>query len=651
MITKDSSGTTLSASYISALTATDREYDAKILDNGTAINCSIDRLTITKGSCGDTNGFVIGSVVGSTLVANVRDLTDTVKGKELEVQIGLKVSGSFVYVTMGYFTVAEVQQTVYATTITAYGKVITKTGDAFTVPATTTLANVASSIATSVSALAGSTVTVTFDAGITTSDTITASMNGLTVYQALQVLASVCGGYAIDTNDGNIKICRFDDTATLSRNNDTMLNLPVVEETDFEITGVLCIVTPESEDDQGQVVPAVQYPATPLGTENLVVQNQYVTQTLYTNYLATLAGYEYRPATVGLTYGDPRLEGNDVLSITDINSNVYIVPCHMITHTYTGGFSTQVVAVNATPQENEVASSAGSLTEQLGSISANVISARTSAETAKAYAEIAKETTDEIVAYADTAGKTVTQILEDGETASQSAQEALTNAGIAYNSATQAINQLGVVEDIVGVLDLLANNGDYELTQDTEVQADKWYFESTADGYQVVISPTGDPNAQGWYELVGIDNAIQNYVSSHLVLAGNTLSLQNGNTRVSLSTTDGMTLYNEDGTPIASYGADAVIGDPSAFHITITPDYNNTGEGRLSFWRGSESNTDNEVAYVSGNKLYITQSVVLQQMDVGTKVADGGLGQWSWRVHPVTINGTSRNNLYLKWYG
>ena len=643
MITKDSSGTALSASYISALTATDREYDAKLLYNGTEISCSIDKLTITKGSCGDANGFTIGSVVGSTLVANVRNLTDTVKSKELEVQIGLKVSGSFVYVTMGYFTVAEIQQTVYSTTITAYGKVITKTGDAFTPPATTTLANVATSIATSVSALAGSTVTVTFDSGITTSDTITASMNGLTVYQALQVLASVCGGYAIDTYDGNIKICRFSDTATLSRNNDTMLSLPVVEEADFEITGVLCIVTPESEDDQGQVIPAVQYPTTPLGTENLVVQNQYVTQTLYTNYLATLTGYEYRPATIGLTYGDPRLEGNDVVSVTDINSNTYIVPCHMITHTYTGGFSTQVIAVNATPQENEVASSAGSLTEQLSSISANVISARTSAETAKAYAEIAKETTDEIVAYADTAGKTVTQILEDGETASQSAQEALENAGIAYNSATQALSQLGIVEDIVGVLDLIAQHGTYELTQDTEVQEDKWYFTRSGSGttadpyiYTAVVNPTGDPNSQGLYELTGVEQAIQNYVSSHLVLAGNTLSLQNGNTRLDLSTTDGLTLYAQDGSIIASYGSNAVIGDPNGFHITIT-------NNRLSFYR----NSVDEIAYISGDKLYITQSVVLQQMDIGTPVADGGLGQWSWKVHAVS----GANNLYLKWLG
>ena len=94
---------------------------------------------------------------------------------------------------------------------------------------------------------------------------------------------------------------------------------------------------------------------------------------------------------------------------------------------------------------------------------------------------------------------------------------------------------------------------------------------------------------------------------------------------------------------MAKYGEDAIIGDENEFHIKITANYENSGEPRLSFYR----DIDNEVAYISGDKLYITQSVVLQQMDVGIKQIDNGLGQWSWKVHE--ING--QNNLYLKWIG
>ena len=77
------------------------------------------------------------------------------------------------------------------------------------------------------------------------------------------------------------------------------------------------------------------------------------------------------------------------------------------------------------------------------------------------------------------------------------------------------------------------------------------------------------------------------------------------------------------------------LGDNSNMTVNLQPN-------KLSFLQNG-----NEVAYISDQRLYITQSVVLQQMDVGTKVADSGLGQWSWKVHEV--NGA--NNLYLKWLG
>ena len=135
---------------------------------------------------------------------------------------------------------------------------------------------------------------------------------------------------------------------------------------------------------------------------------------------------------------------------------------------------------------------------------------------------------------------------------------------------------------------------------------------------------------------------------------------------------------------IAQYGQGAIIGDKAGFHIEITSSYevyflsndttvdpsktyyiknndlyqevaNPSGnphengyyekrlEPRLSFYRDG----NNEVAYISGDKLYITQSVVLERMDVGKEIKDEGLGQWSWKVHNVN----NKNNLYLKWLG
>ena len=357
-------------------------YDAKLLVNGTELECSIDSIDITKGSCGSTYAFSVGSVVGSTLRAQVQELADDVKGQEVEVQIGLQVAEeTFEYITVGYFVVSEAPKDVYTTTIIGYGLSITATGKSFTPPATQTLANIATSIATSVSAIAGRTVTVTFGTGITTSAVITESMKGLSVYQALQTLASVCGGFAIDTADGNIKICRFSDTATLARDAESLKSVPVIAEEDFAVDGVLCVVQEETA-----VTPAVQFPEEPSGMENLVIYNRYATEALYDAFLDTLDGYTYRPAKLTLAYGDPRLEGDDVLQITDVDDSVYIVPCHMITHHYAGGLVTIVESVDATEQENEVSSSARGLTKTISQVVVKAEGARKVAEEAKGIA-------------------------------------------------------------------------------------------------------------------------------------------------------------------------------------------------------------------------------------------------------------------------
>lgn len=114
---------------------------------------------------------------------------------------------------------------------------------------------------------------------------------------------------------------------------------------------------------------------------------------------------------------------------------------------------------------------------------------------------------------------------------------------------------------------------------------------------------------------------------------GSTTTIGGGSSKIVLSE-DNIILYGENG-QLAKYGASAIIGDENGFHIEVDGT-------EIGFYQASQ-----KVAYINRNKLYITQSVVLQQMDVGTPVLEGGLGQWSWKVHEVN----DMNNLYLKWIG
>ena len=249
---------------------------------------------------------------------------------------------------------------------------------------------------------------------------------------------------------------------------------------------------------------------------------------------------------------------------------------------------------------------------------------------------------------ADSANEYAGIAKEAADNAQESAGDAQSYATNAYNSATQALNQLSVVEDVVGVLDLISKNGDYQLTQDAAVQENKWYFVRSGSGteadpyvYEVVVpADDADPSSLGYYELVGIDQAIQNYVSSHLTLSGNSLFLQNGDTRVELSTTEGMILYNENGDPVAKYGTDTIIGNINNFGIKIGESPESTQQTpvyELGFYQNG-----NRVAYINNNSLYITQTVVLKQMQMGDT-----LGVWAWCIHEVS----NKNNLYLKWLG
>ena len=239
------------------------------------------------------------------------------------------------------------------------------------------------------------------------------------------------------------------------------------------------------------------------------------------------------------------------------------------------------------------------------------------------------------------------------EDATESAKEADRSATSAHASATTALDQLSIVESVVGVLDLLSKHGTYTQIVDPGADAEegKWYFTRSGSGttddpyiYSTVAVNVGDPVA-GYYILTDIDQAVTNYVSSHLALTNDGLYLQQDGSpyRIHIST-NGLEIVGQNG-PIATYGATTTIGNINGFNVKIT-------DQELGFYQNTQ-----RVAYLNNNQLYITQSVVLQQMDLGMPygfvnpvTGEIGKGQWSWKVHP---NGEtpSRNTLNLKWVG
>ena len=271
--------------------------------------------------------------------------------------------------------------------------------------------------------------------------------------------------------------------------------------------------------------------------------------------------------------------------------------------------------------------------------------------------------TRDFITYSDSTTSTSTPVYNQGLTlANEYALSANEAAQSATNFAVYARQQLGVVEDIVGVLDLISKNGQYELSTDREAIPDNRYYirtgsGTTADPYVYKLAPdqynyflTSDvaidddktyytrsgagteadpyvytpvelpdvadigtyyekesPVSLGYYELVSIDESIQNYVSSHLVLDSQGLNVMNGKTRLLLSTADGLVLFDQGGTKIAQYGSETFIGNGD-YKVELTPT-------AMVF---KESNTP--VASVSQQELVINNTRVNRSMRMGNFV-------------------------------
>ena len=175
---------------------------------------------------------------------------------------------------------------------------------------------------------------------------------------------------------------------------------------------------------------------------------------------------------------------------------------------------------------------------------------------------------------------------ESAAIAAEAATEAMASATTANTAANGALTQLSVVEDVVGVLTWISNHGVYTASTDTEVMPGKFYFTRSGSAgsytYTVVTNPTGNPSTQGYYELSSVDEAVSNYVASHLALTNAGLWVIKDNQGYkSLMANDGMKIYDATGNLVATFGESITfsssrpqyIGNSTAY-LSFTPNSN-----------------------------------------------------------------------------
>lgn len=195
----------------------------------------------------------------------------------------------------------------------------------------------------------------------------------------------------------------------------------------------------------------------------------------------------------------------------------------------------------------------------------------------------------------------------DAETAHTAANEANESADSAKESADRSLVQLSIVEDVAGTLNWISEHGTYIQTTDTTVVEGRVYFVLEGGDYVPITNPdpSANPSTSGWYILDVTDSQAE-YVMAHLAVTsaglwvlpagqyaahpildsdGNYLvdsdnnyiadwskDPQNaGGYKVLLSAT-GMTVFDETGAAVASYGAYTQIGKDNESRVIITSD-------------------------------------------------------------------------------
>lgn len=357
-----------SQEYKDAVAQSSRSFRAQFLDAlGDVVEGSLIALTLHTGACSDLPQP--GAIFAPYVEATIYNVAEPLFGKTLIPQIGVVTEQDEIeYVSVGKFKVAKTSTAGISTSFTAVGTLTAKCSGLYESSLTypTALSNVIAEIQTK----AGITI---ITKGLTVSGTLEKKIEGDTYAGALSTIASLLGGFVTEDYQGNVVIAAFGAGDTYEIDLSRFGSRPSYTENEYEVTGITCIVSEDTEDDEGAVIPGVSYT---YGAPNVVIFNPYMTQALFNVMAPRYTGLAFYPAQIPLTLGNPLLEPWDVLSITDTDDTVRTTPCNVIEHSFTGGFSQQIIAELAGDSDNSDTPITGPVSKELADLNTSLLIAQ-----------------------------------------------------------------------------------------------------------------------------------------------------------------------------------------------------------------------------------------------------------------------------------
>ena len=361
--------------YKKMLNSDGRHFKLKLYDaNNQELDVQVKHARFSFGSCGD-NEFAVGVTYSGSVELTLVRTTAITEGMEIiprftisgEDSTGQTIS---TVTEMGRFVVQKPAIQFDSTTFTAVDYMLYLLES----PMDNSLITDTSTI--------GDYISIASTASGCSIDLRAAAISGMVPYkkieastcrEVVEIVASMCMGYAYVSPQGQIIIEKYDSSQgeVLTIHPDLVKTQPTTDGGVTTFNGIKVRVTQDSEDEEGVFVPGIVYEE---GTDRkLEMTNEYMTQTIFDAVKGNIIGFSYQGASV-TWMGNYLLEPIDWVSfsstweeaeedlVTQANQGIItqdnmqivvktakhiVTPCMSIVHEFDGGLTTTVTAVGS----------------------------------------------------------------------------------------------------------------------------------------------------------------------------------------------------------------------------------------------------------------------------------------------------------------
>lgn len=332
-----------SADYKLEINKPSRSFECKATI-GNNIYTNEDIVDIILDYPQSSDGFTIGNTISQTLDLTLINKRDVIYStSQVKVEIGLKIGSKIEYILMGYYNIDDIEKTDYTTKLTCYDNMIK-----FETPYFSELRDnpTLQQVVNELSKITG----IQFE-GSLPAYTVS-KLGGFSCREVLSYVASICGGNALITRNGNFTIKGLSEVSK-TINGDNYFEFKT-EEVKYKIGKISCQVDENNVLSKG---------ALGIDSMELSFENPWITENILTDIYNKLNGLSYLGYSMKWQ-GDLSLDPYDIIAVTDVKNVTRKMPILSQKLTYTGGLTSEIEAKGESKNKNSFSSS-GSTTNKV----------------------------------------------------------------------------------------------------------------------------------------------------------------------------------------------------------------------------------------------------------------------------------------------